>query len=158
MQTAPQQTHPIPADEDARLRDLAAYDIHGTAPEADYDHVARLAADLFGVPIALVNLVGGDSVRVKARAGLDVCEVPRGVAFCAHAIMGDEPLVVPDLSADPRFAGRRPHRGTAATAAAEPYRLRAASTGAGEARPSRDSKTVNLLPVVRAARQGNAPR
>ncbi|MBD0274350.1 MAG: PAS domain S-box protein, partial [Acetobacteraceae bacterium] len=104
MQTAQQQTYPTPADEGERLRDLAAYDIHGTAPEADYDHVARLAADLFNVPIALVNLVGGDSIWVKARAGLDVCEVPRGVAFCSHAIVGDGPLVVPDLSADPRFA------------------------------------------------------
>ncbi len=105
MQTAtPPQPHPVPADEDERLRDLAAYDVYGTAPEADYDHVARLAADLFGVPIALVNLVGGDGVWVKARAGLDVCEVPRGVAFCAHATMGDEPLVAPGLSAGPRFA------------------------------------------------------
>jgi hypothetical protein len=34
---------PVPADEDERLQDLASYDIHGSAPEADYDHLARLA-------------------------------------------------------------------------------------------------------------------
>ena len=62
MQTAPTQPHPVPADETERLRDLASYDVCGTAPEADYDHVARLAADLFDVPIALVNLVGRDDV------------------------------------------------------------------------------------------------
>ena len=31
--------------------------------------------------------------------------MPRGLGSCAHAIIGDDVLVVPDLSADPRFSG-----------------------------------------------------
>ena len=96
---------PVPADEEERLQDLAAYGIYGTAPEADFDHVARLAAGLFEVPIALINLVGRDDLWIKARVGLDACEVPRGVGICAHAITDDDVLVVPDLAADPRFSG-----------------------------------------------------
>ena len=96
---------PVPADEEERLQDLATYGVYGTAPEADYDHVARLAAGLFEAPIALVNLVGRDHLWIKARVGLDACEVPRGLGFCAHAIIGDDVVVVPDLSADPRFSG-----------------------------------------------------
>ncbi len=37
----------VPADEEERLQDLATYGVYGTAPEADYDHVARFAASLF---------------------------------------------------------------------------------------------------------------
>lgn len=32
-------------------------------------------------------------------------ECPRDVAFCAHALLDPEPLVVPDLTADKRFSG-----------------------------------------------------
>ena len=95
---------PLLADEKQRLRALAAYGLADTAPEADFDHFAAMAADLLDLPVGLVNLVGAEHLTVKGRSGLDVESIPRDAAFCAHTILGDDPLVVPDLARDARFS------------------------------------------------------
>lgn len=77
----------------------------GTPPEPDYDHIARLAADLFQAPLALVNLIAGDRAFWKARVGTgSLSGGPREHAFCAHAILDDAVMVLPDTARDPRFA------------------------------------------------------
>ena len=75
-----------------------------TGPEAVFDRVANLAARLIGVPVATITFVDGDRQWYKAAVGVPLMEMPRGVSFCAHTILGTEPLVVPDLRLDPRFA------------------------------------------------------
>lgn len=87
-----------------RLRDIQSYSVFGTSAEDDYDHIARLTAELLEAPIALINFVGGTDVWVKARIGIDAQTVPCEVAFCSYTVLGDRPLVVPDLSRDERFA------------------------------------------------------
>lgn len=91
-------------DEFDRLRALAAYGLAQTAPENEFDHFAAIAADLLGLPVGLVNLVGEEHVTVKGRSGLDVETVPRDIAFCSHAVLQDSVMSVPDLARDPRFA------------------------------------------------------
>ncbi len=63
-----------------------------------------MAADLFDVPIALVSLVDKDRQWFKSCIGLGVAETGRDVSFCAHAILSDDVLVVPDAAVDERFA------------------------------------------------------
>ena len=63
-----------------------------------------LAARLFGVPIAFVSLIDRDRQWFKAKVGFDLCESSRQASFCAHAILQDEPLVIPNALLDPRFA------------------------------------------------------
>ncbi len=92
-------------DEGQRLHTLAAYGLASTPPEADFDNFATMAADLFRLPISLVNLVGERNLIVKGRFGLEVESIPREGAFCAYTILSDHVFVVPDLAADARFAG-----------------------------------------------------
>jgi PAS domain S-box-containing protein len=93
----------LPPDEDARLHALREYQILDTLPEAAFDNIARLAARIFEVPICLVSLIDRERQWFKSCVGLDIKETSREVAFCSHAILSDEVLVVPDATRDPRF-------------------------------------------------------
>ena len=97
---------PLPANEAERLAALRSCAILDTACDAAFDGLVRLAAKLTGCPIALVSLVDADRQWFKARHGLEeVAETHRDLAFCAHAILQpDRPLLVPDATADTRFA------------------------------------------------------
>jgi signal transduction histidine kinase len=94
----------VPANEAERLAALQALNILDTPPEERFDRITRVARRLFDVPIALISLVDATRQWFKSRQGLDACETARDVSFCGHAVLTDEPLVVPDASQDPRFA------------------------------------------------------
>jgi GAF domain-containing protein len=87
-----------------RLAALAAYHVLDTPPEPAFDRSAQLAADICDAPMALVSLIDERRQWFKARVGINVPETPRELAFCAHAILQSDPLVVPDATRDPRFA------------------------------------------------------
>ncbi|MCC5873926.1 MAG: sensor domain-containing diguanylate cyclase [Gammaproteobacteria bacterium] len=92
-----------PRDEQARLEALRSLSILDTPPEERFDCLTRLAKRFFDVPIALVSLVDADRQWFKSCVGLGVSETSRDISFCGHAILGDEPFVVPDAIADARF-------------------------------------------------------
>ncbi|HMJ12916.1 MAG TPA: diguanylate cyclase [Polyangiaceae bacterium] len=94
---------PTPPRETERLAALRRYAVLDTPPERAFDRITALAARLFDVPIALVSLVDADRQWFKSCLGLDVRETSRDLAFCAHAILAEEPLVVPDATQDERF-------------------------------------------------------
>ena len=96
--------YPIPQDEAERLEFLSACALTGRPAEREFDELTRLAAELFDAPIALVTLVAEHDQWLHGRTGLTVDGTPRDVSFCAHAIDGDRPFIVPDAVADPRFA------------------------------------------------------
>jgi signal transduction histidine kinase len=90
-------------DEEERLAALREYAIMDTPPEAAFDRIVALAADLFDVPIAAMTLIDSDRQWMKSIVGLDANETPRDHAFCRYTILGDEVLVVPDAEQDDRF-------------------------------------------------------
>ncbi|QNA90065.1 EAL domain-containing protein [Massilia sp. Dwa41.01b] len=97
-------TPQIPVDEASRLAALHATSLFGTGPEEAFDRITRLTAKLLDVPTALISLVGSDTQWFKSRCGFAAQYTSRDVSFCGHAILTDQPLVVPDASRDPRFA------------------------------------------------------
>ncbi len=83
---------------------LHRYDILDTPAEESFDLLTKLAAVLFGTPISLITLVDTERQFFKSSYGLERRETPREDAFCAHAILSNEVMVVNDAPADPRFA------------------------------------------------------
>ncbi|MBU9269885.1 GGDEF domain-containing protein [Burkholderia gladioli] len=95
---------PLPADEASRLAKLRSLQLLDTPDEERFDRITRLARRIFDVPIALVSLVDENRQWFKSCFGLDVRETSRDVSFCAHAILSQQTLVIPDATLDPRFA------------------------------------------------------
>jgi GAF domain-containing protein len=95
---------PLPPDEEERLRALEESGLLDSAAEERFDRLTRIAAALFDVPVALVSLVDRERQWFKSRTGIAATETARDSAFCAHAILGDDVLQVPDALQDDRFA------------------------------------------------------
>ncbi|MET0517262.1 MAG: GAF domain-containing protein, partial [Burkholderiaceae bacterium] len=95
---------PLPADEAQRLQALRDLLILDTPPEQRFDRIVAFAAEEFEVPIALLSLVDENRQWFKASRGMSVCETARDISFCAHAILADDILMIPDARADERFA------------------------------------------------------
>ena len=94
---------PLPQDEHERLAELKKYGILDTEPEAAFDDMVKLANYICQTPIAAISLVDEHRQWFKAIEGLDAKETSRDVAFCAHAILQNETMIVPDAQLDERF-------------------------------------------------------
>ncbi len=105
---------PIPINDQARLAELYRFDILDSLPEEAFDRLTQLTALTFDAPGALITFVDRDRTWFKSQIGFPIAEFPRGVGFCAHAIMSDEIMVVPDATEDVRFANDPAVTGTAA--------------------------------------------
>ncbi len=54
--------------------------------------------------MATISLVDANRQWFKSTQGIDVCETSREIAFCAHAILQDDILLIPDAKRDPRVS------------------------------------------------------
>jgi PAS domain S-box-containing protein len=96
-----------------RLAALRQTRLLDTPAEAVFDRLARLAARLLDVPIALMSLIDQDRQFVKASVGLpepwaSARETPVSQSMCRHVLASGQPLVVRDarwdeLGRDNRF-------------------------------------------------------
>ena len=94
----------LPDNDANRLRALQDYHILDTAPERAYDELTELASYICGASISLVVFVDEDRQWFKSKVGLETTETSRDIAFCSHAILQDEPLIIEDTFTDERFA------------------------------------------------------
>jgi PAS domain-containing protein len=94
---------PMPPNEQQRLAALYRYNILDTPAEPDFDNLVMLAAQLAGVPVAMILLIDHDRQWFLAKKSMPLDQTPREVAFCAHTILGTVPVVVNDLRLDDRF-------------------------------------------------------
>jgi diguanylate cyclase len=94
----------LPHDEAARQAALDELGLLDTVPEALYDDIVLLAAQICGTPIGLISLVDSQRQWFKASVGLSARETSRDAAFCAHAIVAESAVfVVEDAALDLRF-------------------------------------------------------
>ncbi|NBC01048.1 MAG: PAS domain S-box protein [Bacteroidetes bacterium] len=91
-------------NEQARLAALRRYAVMDTPPEEAFDRLVQMASRTLEAPAALMTLLDADRQWFKASVGWDAEETPREFAICEHNLMDTDVLVVPDLTADARFA------------------------------------------------------
>ena len=90
---------------DERAAALAAYAILDTDREREFDDIVAMAAQACGTPIAFINFIDRDRQWFKAEVGLGRRELPALSSICRDTIAAGDMLLVPDLAAEPRFAG-----------------------------------------------------
>lgn len=83
---------------------MHSFDLAGLADDARLTAITDFAATLCETPVALVSFVEEHRQWFAARTGLEARETPRETSFCAHAMLGNDVMIVPDATQDPRFA------------------------------------------------------
>lgn len=94
----------IPIDEDNRLKDLQSYDILDSEEENDFNELAEIAAQLCNCNSATITFIDKDRQWFKSRKNILLTEGPRNTSFCAHVILNDEIMIVPNTALDMRFS------------------------------------------------------
>ncbi|MDB2694269.1 EAL domain-containing protein [Erythrobacter sp.] len=77
----------------------------GAGSEPAYDAITKFASNVFDVPISILSLVLEDEHGFKSGHGLDMYNVERARALCAHVLGTLEPLIVLDARFDQHVPG-----------------------------------------------------
>lgn len=93
----------ILANEQERLAALYEHGLDDEGLIPSLDPIVQIAARMFDMPVAAVNMIGSDHVFFAASVGIGEIDMRRDVSFCGHAINQLEIMVVPDAAQDERF-------------------------------------------------------
>jgi len=108
----PEQRKPEIEEEVARLKDLMSFCVLDSGKEEAFDNLTESVRDKFNASWATISLIDLGRQWLKSYAEhenaplehIDAgCECPRKQSFCAHAILNNGILTVPDASRDERF-------------------------------------------------------
>jgi len=95
-------------EEKERLLELYGMNILGYTPDTVLDTFCEKVAKLFDVPTCVVSLVLEDRQWFKSSYGCPVelaqaRETSRDISFCTHVVDTKRPLIVREVSKDPRL-------------------------------------------------------
>lgn len=94
----------LPKNEEERVKAVRKLELLDTPIEERFEKIVRLACSTMQVPIASFVLIDSDRQWIKATQGLKAYETSRDIAFCAHTILEEDVMVVPDARKDKRFS------------------------------------------------------
>jgi GAF domain-containing protein len=102
----------VPENDSERLKELEAYVELKGLPDKYFSNIAKIIAETFNTPIALVSMVAKEHVEFIGNSGMDgVNVVDRGVSLCSLAVLEPDPTVFenalkePCLLSNPLVAG-----------------------------------------------------
>lgn len=93
-----------PTAEDERLAALHRLHVLDQPPQEHLDAIVRLAAQITGKPMAVINLMDADRQFQAAAFGAERRSVTRDQSMCSRTIEEGKTIVVGDSSKDPRYA------------------------------------------------------
>ncbi len=94
---------PLHPNEAERLQALRSYGILDTPVEPAFDDITRIASYICQTPISVINLIDHGRQWFKSEIGLGVRETPIDGSLCAHAILEQSFMEIPDTTLDRRF-------------------------------------------------------
>ncbi|MGI8949237.1 MAG: sensor histidine kinase [Ornithinimicrobium sp.] len=82
---------------------IERYDVLGQPPGRDLQALVDLAAQVCGVPIAIINLLTSDHAHAIAASGVDPFVCTRGDSMCTPVLDNPDIVLVADARADERY-------------------------------------------------------
>lgn len=94
---------PMPLNEQKRLKELYSLELLDTPYEEEFDEIVKIASKICDAPMSVVTLLDSQRQWFKAKYGIENLDSSRSMSFCAHTIMGEGLMEVPDALYDERF-------------------------------------------------------
>ena len=89
--------------EEQRISSLRKLKILDSLPEAEFDEITLIAAQVCKTPIAMISFIDDSRQWIKSRHGIEHQDIPRDWTFCSHTILQDDLFIIPDANQDSRF-------------------------------------------------------
>jgi PAS domain S-box-containing protein len=96
---------PAPRAKGEHLQILASYAPDALEGDSDLAAITRFAARLCQTPVAAVTVSGAERERFLVHYGSNLREIRSDIAFCPHVMATGGTMIIPDATADARFAG-----------------------------------------------------
>lgn len=91
-------------NEQQRLQEVHKFASLDFDQATEFQDIVNFAAELCGVPVALITLLDKDINWVKVKTGLDLPHaMPRETSFCQYTILQNELTIIPDTLEDARL-------------------------------------------------------
>lgn len=96
-------TYPIPFYEFARNIATRSVTPSDGAHDGILHEVSELVREAFDTPASFVTMIGADTQHFLAHPGTDMVSAPKSMSICVNTLTEKQPLVIPDMHADPRW-------------------------------------------------------
>ena len=97
-------SYPTPLNEPSRAQVACIIGDKTKAEDPLFAEAAEIAREQLKTKFGIVSLIDSDRSMLLAHPGLDVAEIPKELALCAHTFVTREPLVILDAKSEPAWS------------------------------------------------------